>query len=361
MLIGEVFEEFISVVKENNHYTIGLVDEKQIVILCSNKVFIGKSINVNHPDKKNLFYEVQVKNRNFGYLWVSGEDDNLQMISKLFYESLTVRLMYEINQATLNRKTTKDDELVKCLLNIKDFDMHQILQLFDELELNKDIHRSAIYVINDEGFNTKDVMRLKMRPDSKETIYSLLNSKCLLIYKDVPMKYKEIDTFKEYISNYIKSIKEWQMNDCYYFVGSIQKKLRQYEYSYQNCFWMKNNTDYEKNRPVFFYDNYFKYFLSDINCDKVRNAFDFYLEFTKNIDIHEMVVISEHLFVNDFNLTQTADDLYLHKNTLIYKIKKYEEIFQIDIRGNFQGKFIFTLITQVLKNYQEMVQVGDEV
>ena len=44
---------------------------------------------------------------------MSGNDENLPMISKLLNESLTVRLMYEINQKTLNQKVTKDDELVK--------------------------------------------------------------------------------------------------------------------------------------------------------------------------------------------------------------------------------------------------------
>lgn len=360
MLIGEVFEEFISVVKENNRYTIGLVNEKQIISLCSNKEDIGKSINVNSPDKNNLFFEVNVKNQNFGYLWINGEDENLPMISKLFYESLTVRLMYEINQATLNRKVTKDDELVKYLLNSEEFDMHHVLSLFDELDIDKNLARVAIYVIHDEGFNIKDIMRLKMKPDSKEIIFSLLNSKCLLIFKDIPEKYKANNDFKPYIREYIKSLKEWELYNCYYFVGSLQKKLRQYENSYQNCFWLKNNVRYEKDYPVFFIDYLYEYFLSSITDEKVRGIFDYYLESSKGIDIKELIDISDNLLANDFNLTQTAEDMFLHKNTLIYKIKKYEEIFQIDIRGGFQGKVILTLISYALREYQNRIQVGDE-
>ena len=112
MLIGEVFEEFINVVQENNRYTIGLVNDNMTVTLCSNKAEIGRQIDVNRPDKHNAFFEVRVKGQDFGFLWVSGNDENLPMISKLLNESLTVRLMYEINQKTLNQKVTKDDELV---------------------------------------------------------------------------------------------------------------------------------------------------------------------------------------------------------------------------------------------------------
>lgn len=59
------------------------------------------------------------------------------MISKLLNESLTVRLMYEINQKTLNQKVTKDDELVKYILNTDNFDMNHVLSLLDELEIDK--------------------------------------------------------------------------------------------------------------------------------------------------------------------------------------------------------------------------------
>ncbi|MCR0461118.1 helix-turn-helix domain-containing protein [[Clostridium] innocuum] len=360
MLIGEVFEEFINVVQENNRYTIGLVNDNMTVTLCSNKAEIGRQIDVNRPDKHNAFFEVRVKGQDFGFLWVSGNDENLPMISKLLNESLTVRLMYEINQKTLNQKVTKDDELVKYILNTENFDMNHVLSLLDELEIDKNKPRVAIYVVHNEGFNTKDVMRLKMKPDSKEIIYSLLNSKCLLIFKDLPETCQSSTDFKPFIRDYIRSLREWEMTDCYYFVGSIQKKLRQYAIIYQNCLWLKNHVTYEKDVPVFFSDYLYDYFLSKVAVDDIRDVFDYYRECGKGVDIEEMVDICDKLFVNDFNLTQAADDLFLHKNTLIYKLKKYEEVFQIDVRGSFQGKVLLMLISYALREYQKRVQVGDE-
>ena len=358
MLIGEVFEEFIGVVKENKQYTIGLVNEKQIITLCSNKNKIGQQINVQSIDKNNVFFEVNVKNQGFGYLWVSGEDENLQMISKLFYESLTVRLLYEINQATLNRKVTKDDEVVKLLLS-KDFDTNQVLELFSELEIDVGKSRIAIYVVSDDGFNMKDVMRLKMHPESKEIIFSLLNRKSLLIYKDIPSHCKTTREIRMFIRMYVKSLLELDLHGCYYFVGSIQNKLRNYEVSYQNCFWLKNNVNFELDKPVFFSDYLYEYFISNVENDKIRGVFDYYLDSSKNINVDEFIEISDKLFVNDFNLTQTAEELFLHKNTLIYKLKKYEEVFQIDIRGEFQGKVIFMLISYALRDYRKRIRVGE--
>lgn len=359
MLIDEVFEEFISVIQENKRYTIGFLNDKMTVTLCSNKAEIGRQIDVTRPDEHNAFFEIRVKDQDFGFLWVSGDDENLQMISKLLNESLTVRLMYEITQKTLNQKVTKDDELVRHILNTGKFDKNQVLSLLNELEIDKHKPRVAIYVIRNEGFNTKDVMRLKMKPDSKEIIYSLLNRKCLLIFKDLPKTCNTTIEFKTFICKYIHSLREWEMKNCYYFVGSLQKKLRQYAVSYQNCLWLKNNVAYEKDIPVFFSDYLYDYFQSKVMVNDIRDVFDYYRECGKGIDIKEMINICDKLFENDFNLTQTADDLFLHKNTLIYKLKKYEEVFQIDVRGSFPGKVLLMLISYSLREYQKQVQIGD--
>ena len=66
MLIGEVFEEFINVVQENNRYTIGLVNDNMTVTLCSNKAEIGRQIDVNVRISDNAFLKLRVKGQDFG-------------------------------------------------------------------------------------------------------------------------------------------------------------------------------------------------------------------------------------------------------------------------------------------------------
>lgn len=70
---------------------------------------------------------------------------------------------------------------------------------------------------------------------------------------------------------------------------------------------------------------------------------------------------ADALYENNFNISQAAESLFLHKNTLIYKLKKYEETFQIDIRGDFKGGFLFILIASMMKEYQKRQQVGEDI
>lgn len=358
MMLVEIFKEFINVVQENKKYTIGLLNRDGNVISCSNEEFSGHHFDIKDSNNNNMFYNIRVKSKDYGYLWISGEDENLKMISSLLLDSLTTRLMYEINTSSLKQKITKDDELVKCLLNEEHFDLNHILDLISQLGVDKNKTRVAVYIINNKGFNTEEVMRLKLKPDSKELIYSQLDNNSLLLFKDVPDNLENVDV-KNYLEEYITSLQDWGLQGCSYLIGSMQDKLRRYIVSYQNCLWLKKNVRFSIDEPIFFTNYLFEYFISRIQIDDVRNIFDYYKSRGKDIDIDEFITIANQLFMNDYNITQTADNLFLHKNTLIYKLKKYEEIFNIDIRGSFQGKVLMALIASTLREYQRQKQVGE--
>lgn len=360
MMLVEVFEEFINVVRENQKYIVGLLNEDGFVISCSKEEYIGHKFDVKDSQADSMIYEIRVKNQYYGYIWVNGDGDNVKMISSLLLDSLKTRLMYEINTNSLKQKITKDDELIKYLLNCEKFDLNHILNLINELGINEKKTRAAIYIINNKGFNSEEIMRLKLKPDSKELIYSLLDNTTLLLFKDIPDSLESIEV-KEYFQKYIKSLQEWGIQGSCYIVGSIQDKLKQYNVSYQNCLWLKDTLHFSIEELLFFEDHLFEYFVSKIPYYDIRNIFGLYKDRSKGVDIDEFITITKQLFVNDYNITQTAEKLYLHKNTLIYKIKKYEEIFNIDIRGSFKGKVLLSLISNMLSEYQRQKQVGEKV
>ena len=117
MIIDSVFQEFIKVVQENRNYTIGLVNGDGKVTACSDENLIGSVQNVDAPDSNNLFYRIRVKNVDYGWLWLYGKDENLEMMGNLINDSLSIRLTYEITQNMMNSTSTDDDQLMKLLLD----------------------------------------------------------------------------------------------------------------------------------------------------------------------------------------------------------------------------------------------------
>lgn len=359
MFIDVIFNEFVNVIRENKKYIIGMVSNEGVITACSVEEKVGETLDVHKQDANNIFYSICVKNQNFGFLWVNGNDENLVMMSNLIRESLIIRFTYEMTQRILTQDATNDDRLTKLLLDDQEFDMNQILDLADEMGIDQHQTRIAIYLLNDKGFDNRNVLKLKLLPDGKRTIFSMLSSTEILIYKDVPDD-METEKRKEYIRKFLMTLKNLVASGTVYYVGSMQKKLKNYKVSYQHCMWLKEHISIKQEKILFFTDHLYDFYLSKIQLSDVSDVFDYYKECSRGIDIDELIRISDFLFKNSFNISQTADDLYLHKNTLVYKLKKYEDSFQIDIRGDFKGRLMFVLIASWMKEYQKRKQVGEE-
>lgn len=360
MILYDIFEEFIYVVQENDRYTIGLLDDDGQIISCSNKKLIGKKLSLVSENKNDTIHRISIRNVDYGYLWVNGNDDDLKMISSLFLESLTTRLMYEINTTSLKQKVTKDDKLVRLLIDDHEFDKNQVLKLIHELNIDENLPRIAILILHPEGFDVDEIVRLKLRTDSSELIYSSIDKQSILMFKDIPVNVENHE-IKSYLTKYIDDLKLWGLVDCDFLVGTPQNRLRYYETSYKNCLWLKRNVARPKQDVTFFVENFFGYFLSQIDMKEIRRTFKCYQERSKEVDVSEMIHIADCLIKSNFNISQAADELFLHKNTLIYKLKKYEEVFDIDIRGSFQGKVLLSLIAYAFLEYQQQLQVGEKV
>lgn len=359
MIVEKVFKEFIKVVQENDKFSIGLLNQIGVVLDSSDVTWIGKRCDVQKNDATNRFYPICVKKQEYGYIWLSGDDESLEMMGNLISDSFNIRLAYEITQNMLTQNLTDDDRLIKLLLDENEFDRNQILQLVRSMDFNQQKARLAIYIYNRSGFDSSKVVRLRLIPEGKDTISSLLNKCVLLIYKTVPENLEE-QKQEEYICSFLKTLRHYDIAGDQYYVGTMQKKLINYKESYQHCLWLKNHVKEKEEEVIFFRRYQYDYFISQISLEKVSGVFDYYIENCKDLDVDELITISNSLLTNSFNISQTANDLYLHKNTLIYKLKKYEESFQVDIRGDFKGKVMFAIVTSLIKEIQRKRQVGEE-
>lgn len=359
MIIDNIFREFVKVVQENKNYTIGLLNEDGIVTACSDETQIGTSHNIYGRDENNLFYPIRVKNIAYGWLWICGKDENLELMGNLIYDSLNTRLSYEIMQNTLKSNVTEDDRLVKLLLEENGFDMDQVLQIVYRMQFNQQKARVAICIYSDKGFDSRKTMRLKMLPEGKDLLCSLVHSDLLLIYLPVP---EELDRkqLKEVVKDFLLTLENMELSGKECWVGSVQRKLKNYKESYQHCLWLKDNGKRSAGKPVFFCDYLYEFLVSKIPLNDIRGVFEYDRENCKGLDAEEMIRIADALLENNFNISQAAESLFLHKNTLIYKLKKYEEAFQIEIRGDFRGGFLFVLIASMMKEHEKRRQVGEE-
>lgn len=70
-----------------------------------------------------------------------------------------------------------------------------------------------------------------------------------------------------------------------------------------------------------------------------NNLMDF--ENIKNMD-ENLLYTGINFIENDLNITKTSNSLFLHRNTLIYRLEKIKEILNLDLK-NFRDSFVFYL------------------
>lgn len=84
-------------------------------------------------------------------------------------------------------------------------------------------------------------------------------------------------------------------------------------------------------------------FLQEVFGDKLPD---------QDID-EEMQVTIRLFFENNLNISETARQLYLHRNTLVYRLERFEKLVGLDIR-RFDDAMTFQIAMMVLAHYRQM-------
>ena len=70
---------------------------------------------------------------------------------------------------------------------------------------------------------------------------------------------------------------------------------------------------------------------------------------------HETLFTIQKFFENNLNISETARQLYVHRNTLVYRLERIEKSIGLDIR-TFDDAMIFKIATMVLAHIKDSRQ-----
>ena len=87
-------------------------------------------------------------------------------------------------------------------------------------------------------------------------------------------------------------------------------------------------------------------FIREIFGDEIPNVFS-----------EENLVTIQKFFENNLNISETARQLYLHRNTLVYRLERLEKMLGLDIR-KFEDAMTFKLAMMVLAHVRECSQAS---
>lgn len=350
----EISDRFIRKYGEISNYNVNIMNQNGMIIATSKEhnrlgnfheiayEMIKKNIQVmeiNDKEKyqgtKNgvnmLLYE---NGTPIGVIGITGNPDVVRNIANIIRVSMESMLEYELNrEKEYIRKTTKENfinSLIRSELSNEEF-----VAIAKNLGYSEKYIRISLLISVDSKNVIENVLDKikKLQTHSSQDISCILNNHHILIYKHLELNYKDFAVgYKFEIGNYLsivlKELREKNIS-CKIYVGSMQKSFKYYGASYFHAKWVEKNIC-KKNTGLYFYDYLDEYYSSRIPFNELKNIFSV-IEGSIDVKIEKNIIeIIKDLERNNYNLFESSKELFIHRNTLIFRLNKIKDYFGIN-------------------------------
>ena len=173
----------------------------------------------------------------------------------------------------------------------------------------------------------------------------------LLVFKTVRVDgRRNMVDYREEIGEYLENILKWLKDRgvrASFYVGTLQNSFSQYYYAYRHCKWLESHVQ-NPGDIVFFTDYVKEYFRTLTPRQELHRIFNVYDSETPDEKKQQFVEMIRALEETNYNLSETAGKLYIHKNTLIYRYNRMKDYLGVDPLLNMEGREFLGLLLMYL-------------
>lgn len=173
----------------------------------------------------------------------------------------------------------------------------------------------------------------------------------LLVFKTVRVDgRRNMVDYREEIGEYLENILKWLKDRgvrASFYVGTLQNSFSQYYYAYRHCKWLESHVQ-NPGDIVYFTDYVKEYFRTLTPRQELHRIFNVYDSETPDEKKQQFVEMIRALEETNYNLSETAGKLYIHKNTLIYRYNRMKDYLGVDPLLNMEGREFLGLLLMYL-------------
>lgn len=277
---------------------------------------------------------------------VEGEDSEAYKVGQI--------CVFQIqNLISANKEKFDKDNFIKNLLldNLLDID---IFTRSKKLDIAIDAPRCVFLI---EGLKKKDISSFEilrsLYPEKNKDFITSIDEKSIILVKELYTNdiTKEINAVATTV---IDTYNTELMEDIRISVGGYVTDLKKVSASYKEAkLAIEVGRIFGGKSKII---NYNKLGIGRLICQLPLPLCGLYVkEVLKGITIDslddEMILTINKLFENNLNVSETSRQLYIHRNTLVYRLDKLQKITGLDLR-NFDDSIVFK-ITLMVNKYME--------
>jgi carbohydrate diacid regulator len=358
-MANRLFQGIITQLKESMNCTIGVVDMSGQVLACSDSQRIGTEGVTARPGEYTTLelgesFDVFLRDgytcKPFGALgkpeyviFVEGTDENAAKYVNILSVTLSSIKQYydeKYDRTNFIKNVVQDNVLPG-----------DIIVKARELHFNGEVSRAIllIRVLSSSDVSPFDVIQNLFPDKSKDFVLNITETDIVLV-KEV-----KANTETKDLEKLAKSISDTLSSEFYtriaVGIGSVISGVKDLARSYKEAQTaLEVGKVFDTDKTIVSYDNLgiarLIYHLPRTLCDTFLSEV-FKKGSIENLD-HETLFTIQKFFENNLNVSETSRKLFVHRNTLVYRLEKIKKLTGLDLR-EFDHAIIFKIALMVKK------------
>lgn len=263
-------------------------------------------------------------------------------------------LMVSLIEAQLQNSIQKlDREEVMRRILLDQLGELELRELVQDYKLELGMPR-CVYIIRTRGIEADQVYQMlrKVFPKDEDDILILVDGMTVALVKTISDETEEEEMI-QLASAIDKSIhNETSVKACIG-IGKTKESLFRLQESYDEA---SRAIDvgriYNANNRIYMYNHLLlERFLNEVPlhlCERYSKGL--FVKEYKKLLTEEMLVTIDKFFENSLNLSETARQLFIHRNTLVYRLDKIQKVMGLDLR-NFHHAVTFKIMMMLMDRY----------
>ena len=350
---NRLFQGVVHQMRDAIDRTIGVIDETSVIIACSELGRIGEvndSITPEALANPTTFVVGGYTYKSFGSrprpeyaVFVSGSDTEAVRYANLLAVSFSSIKQY------YDEKYDRSNFIKNVILdNILPGDIYLKAR---ELRFNSDVSRVCmlIKVSNKSDISAYDVVQ-NLFPDKNKDFIININETDIALVKEIRtgIEPKDLDKLAGSIVDTLSS--EFYTH-CVVGIGTIVTGIKDLARSFKEAqVALEVGKVFDTEKPIVSYDNLgiarLIYQLPTTLCEMFLKEV-FKRGSIESLD-HETLFTIQRFFENNLNVSETSRKLFVHRNTLVYRLEKIKKITGLDLR-EFEDAIVFKVALMVKK------------
>ncbi len=351
---NRVFQSMIHQMGESTNRVLGVLDENSTVIACTKLTKIGEvdsNISLSAFDTLSSVIKIGgMTYKAFGSpqapefcVFVDGEDDTAKQLTGIMAVALLgVKNFYD-------EKFDRGNFIKNVILdNILPSDIYVKAR---ELHFNNDISRVVLLVrvVSSNNISAFDVLQ-NLFPDKQKDFIFTVSESDILIVKEIKSSIENKDVEK-LARSIVDTLASEYMIKVVIGIGTVVDTIKDLAKSFKESqMAIEVGKVFDNERLIINYSNLgiarLIYQLPTTLCDMYLKEV-FMRGSIESLDSETLFTIQK-FFENNLNVSETSRKLFVHRNTLVYRLEKIKKLTGLDLR-EFDHAIIFKVALMVKK------------